>query len=135
MSWAKEGVNKLKDLWYKLFVVSNQSGIWRWFYDQQDFDLFTQALAKELEIEFDAIACCPHKPDEWCDCRKPNTGMIKKITQEFDIDLNQSYMIWDKESDIQCGQNAWCKTVFIGSDPQIKSDYQVATILEFANQL
>lgn len=132
LPWVREWLHLLKDAWYKLIVVSNQSWIGRWYYTLEDFSAFTYELAKEVDIKFDAICCCPHHPSAGCECRKPKAGMVLAIAEELNIDLTQSRLIGDKESDIQCWKNAGCKTILIGDD-DFWSDYRCLTLLDAAD--
>lgn len=134
LNWAKEWLNKLKSLWYKLIVITNQSWIWRWYYSIEDFDKFNQGLENQLWLKFDWIYVCPHLSDENCKCRKPNTLLVEKAIKKFNLDTEQCYFIWDKESDIQTWINSWCKTVLIKNNQyecNIPADYTVNTIIEF----
>lgn len=94
---------------FLLFIITNQSGIGRGYYNIEDFKLLTSWMLKEFEKEGITIAqveFCPHSPDEICQCRKPKTGMIENILKNFNIDLEHSWLIGDKEADIECAKNA-----------------------------
>src|SRR5260221_591734 len=100
---------------FKVFVVTNQSGIARGILTEKDLAEIHSALLKKLaqhDARIDAIYYCPHHPDAIdaqyrivCDCRKPGTGMIMRAVQEFGIDLTRSYVIGDRMIDIQTGIN------------------------------
>jgi len=75
----------------------------------------------------DAIYYCPHHPHKGyegevpelkieCECRKPKPGMLLKAAQDYNIDLNESFMIGDSENDVLAGLNAGCKTILIGNE-------------------
>ncbi len=96
---------------YKIFVVTNQSGIARGYYSEDDFKKLTSWMEAEFEkqgINITKTYHCPHHPDITgeCKCRKPNPGMILKAKDEFDIDLKSSVLIGDKQSDIDAAKNA-----------------------------
>lgn len=95
-------------------VVTNQSGINRGFYSESDFKILSDFMQDELRTKtgfcFDKIYHCPHLPSEHCICRKPNIGMIQNALRDFSIDLKQSFLIGDNESDIECAINAGIKT-------------------------
>ena len=64
------------------------------------------------------VAYCPHKPKTGCACRKPNSKMILDLGKKYHINLEKSYMVGDMDTDIQAGNKAGTRTVFIGeSDP------------------
>jgi D-glycero-D-manno-heptose 1,7-bisphosphate phosphatase len=94
---------------YKLFIVTNQSGIGRGYYSQEDFDTLTVWMLEEFKkqnIHIESVHHCSHAPEELCICRKPETGMVDEILALHNIDLNDSYMIGDKQSDIDLAHNA-----------------------------
>lgn len=95
-------------------VVTNQSGINRGFYSERDFKILSDFMQEELREKtgfcFDKIYHCPHLPNENCICRKPKIGMIQNALRDFPIDLEQSFLIGDSESDIECAINAGIKT-------------------------
>lgn len=94
---------------YKLFIITNQSGIGREYYTQKDFDILTSWMLEELKehnIKISQVELCPHAPNEDCECRKPKTQMIDNILKNHSIDLSNSWLIGDKSSDIKCALNA-----------------------------
>ncbi|MBD3273453.1 HAD-IIIA family hydrolase [Candidatus Dependentiae bacterium] len=109
---------------YKLFVVSNQSGIARGFFDQE-FVIKTHGYLKKLflkkNVYFEKFYFCPHHPTRAikkellinCDCRKPKPGLLYKAAKDFNIDLKKSLMFGDKLSDIDAGIAAGCKSFYI----------------------
>ncbi len=138
LNWVKEGLDNLKSLWYLLILVTNQSWIWRWYYSLQDCNKFNDELQKQLWIKFDAIYICPHTPEDNCNCRKPKPQLVKNAIKDFNLDINQCYFVWDKDSDIQTWINIWCKTVLIKNDlynNTINPDIKVSSLLEFSNIL
>jgi len=117
-----EGIFELcrhyQDLGYLIFIVTNQSGIARQFYSEEDFSKLTQWMLKEFEKEGIHIAKvyhCPHHPDisGACACRKPEPGMLREAAEAFDIDLENSIMIGDKERDIEAGINAGLRETYL----------------------
>jgi D-glycero-D-manno-heptose 1,7-bisphosphate phosphatase len=104
-----ESLKYLQNLGYKLFIITNQSGIRRGYYTLEDFDKLIVWMLKQFEqndIKISKVEFCPHTPYDSCDCRKPKTGMIDNILKNYDIDLANSWLIGDKQSDIQCAKNA-----------------------------
>ncbi len=104
---------KAKQLNYLSFVITNQAGIGRGYYSEQDFLNLTdwmKGVFWSKGIEIDAVYFCPyhyeHGVGEYkkeTDCRKPRPGMILQAAREFDIDLSHSLLIGDKISDINAG--------------------------------
>lgn len=111
---AIEGLKLLKN--YKLFIITNQSGIGRGVYKLEDFQKFNNHLINELKkhnIKIEKTYYCPHKPEDNCDCRKPKTKFLEDAKKEFNIDLSKSFMIGDKKIDIEMGHNAGCKSILV----------------------
>lgn len=108
-----EGIFELLNLFinkgYLLFIITNQSGIGRGYYGEEEFKKLSQWMLKEFEkrdIHIQEIQHCPHLPHDECLCRKPRTGMIDNILKSYNIDLNASYLIGDKQSDIDLARNS-----------------------------
>ena len=120
---SAEGIRLLNESGFLVVLVSNQSGIARGYYEEEDAARFNQALAQKLAEEgahIDAIYICPHHPEAKiekyrleCDCRKPKPGMLKMAEEALEIDLKQSFMIGDKSIDVEAGKRAGCKTVMV----------------------
>ena len=103
---------------FKIFVVTNQSGISRGFYNNDQFLQLTQWMINifmSYGIAITQVYYCPHHPDidGECDCRKPNPGMILRAANDYDIDLKNSIMIGDKERDIESALNAGLITTYL----------------------
>jgi D-glycero-D-manno-heptose 1,7-bisphosphate phosphatase len=100
-----------QDKGFLIIVVTNQSGIARGFYTEQDFQTLTNWLSDQFAqrgIEITATYHCPHHPDITgeCECRKPKIGMLKKAIERFNIDVKNSLMIGDKISDVKAALSA-----------------------------
>ncbi len=96
---------------YLLIVITNQAGIARGYYTEEQFRVLTDWMVKKFEEQGISIAkvyFCPHHPDFTgeCECRKPNPGMILQAAKEFKLDLSKSILIGDKMSDIEAGERA-----------------------------
>lgn len=112
-----------QDLGYRLFVVSNQSGVARGYFSYADVELLQRqadALFRSHGITFDEWIFCPHhttgKDPRYvldCDCRKPMPGMIHALAKKHGIDLASSYMVGDKRLDAEAGINAGATGVWL----------------------
>ena len=96
---------------YLIFIITNQAGIARGFYSTDDFKGLTDWMLSQFEkrdIYISKVYYCPHHPDITgpCDCRKPKPGMILQAEEEFYLDLQQSILVGDFESDIKAGEIA-----------------------------
>ena len=117
-----EALKTFKNLGYILIVVSNQSGIARGYFTEEDLNIFNNNMNEILKkngVEITEFYCCPHHPDgigkykKICECRKPNNKMIEDAIKKYNIDREKSYMIGDKTSDIGAGLKSNLKTVLV----------------------
>ena len=126
-----------QDLGYLIVIVTNQSGIAREYYSQEDFLKLTSWMVtafKKHGITISKVYFCPHHPDisGECSCRKPKPGMILEAAKEFDIDLTQSILIGDKERDIESALNAGIEKTYLFNPPyDIKSSKATKIIKKF----
>ncbi len=114
---ALEAMKKLRDAGFKLFIISNQSGIGRGYYKEEDVEILHKFMLSELAkegIEIERVDYCPHGPEDGCECRKPNPYFVLQAQKEFDIDLAASWFVGDRDTDVNCGKNAGVKTVLVG---------------------
>lgn len=96
---------------YVIIIVTNQSGIARGYYSEEDFKELNQWFVEQFaqhDITLSAIYHCPHHPDITgdCGCRKPHPGMLLEAIEKYQIDPNHSMMIGDKSSDMQAAKTA-----------------------------
>ncbi len=114
----------VQHLGYRLFVVTNQSGIARGYYSEDDFNKLTLWMLDEFEkrdIKIEKVYHCPHLPKDNCECRKPKPKMLKDAISEFDIDPAASWMIGDKLSDMEAAKNAGVKNTILVSTQNKKT--------------
>ena len=117
-----EALKTFKNLGYILIVISNQSGIARGYFTEEDLNIFNNNMNEILKkngVEITEFYCCPHHPDgigeykKVCECRKPNNKMIEDAIKKYNIAREKSYMIGDKTSDIGAGLKSNLKTVLV----------------------
>ena len=110
-----EALLELKKMGYLLVLVTNQSGIARGYFSEDQFLQLTEWMDWSLAdrgVDLDGIYYCPHLADgigeyrQDCDCRKPKAGMLLQAAKELDIDLNRSFMVGDKTEDMMAGKAA-----------------------------
>jgi D-glycero-D-manno-heptose 1,7-bisphosphate phosphatase len=111
--YTDAAVRLLKENGYLVVIVTNQSGIGRGVYDEAAMHGIHEKIQADLTVKLDAFYFCPHLPNEGCICRKPNLGMIENAMRDFEIDLEKSWMIGDKQIDIQAGHNAGMRTALV----------------------
>ena len=105
-------LKRLMDSGYVLFIVTNQSGIGRGYYQEADMHAVNNKLTEVLAadgVRFDKIYFSPESPEDDSPGRKPNPKFLNDAATEFGVDLSQSFMVGDKTADLQCGWNAGVK--------------------------
>lgn len=109
---TNQALHRLMNAGYRLFIVTNQSGIGRGYYTLVDMHAVNEKLCAELAkdgIHFEKIYFAPEAPEAPSRGRKPSPQFLFDARDEFGIDLAQSYMIGDKIIDLECGWNAGVK--------------------------
>jgi len=114
-----EACKYFQSLGFKLIIVTNQSGIHRGYYQETDFHLLTEWMLGQFynqHINILDVFFCPHGPNATCKCRKPKPGMLLNARDKYKIDMAKSWMIGDKESDIEAAKAAGVnKTILLKS--------------------
>ena len=125
-----EACISFKNLGYEIIIVSNQSGIGRGYYSENDYQILTKWLTcrfKEKRIDILDSFHCPHIPNENCNCRKPMPGMFLAAKKTYDIDMKKSWMIGDKETDIQAAiASGISNTILVSSGHIIDKESSLA---------
>lgn len=132
-----DAMRELKEMGFALVIVTNQSGIARGMYSEEQFMQLTEWMDWSLadrDIDLDGIYFCPHLPDasvknyrQQCDCRKPQPGMILSAAEELDIDLAASYIVGDKIDDVMAGKAAGVgKTVLVRTGKPVTPEGEAA---------
>jgi D-glycero-D-manno-heptose 1,7-bisphosphate phosphatase len=125
-----EALKLLQQLNYSLFIVTNQSGIGRGIITYSQYTEVTAALMTFLKkhgVKILDVKHCPHVPEDFCKCRKPNIELGLQIIQNYDINLEQSYVIGDSLTDMEFGANLNLQSILIGN----KIERQGSTFLNF----
>ncbi len=123
-----------ESLGYLIIVVTNQSGIAREYYSEEDFAKLTQWMVskfKEEEIHISHVYHCPHHPDITgpCKCRKPEPKMLLDAKIKFDLDMSNSLIIGDKERDILSGINAGLRETYLFDESYSVTDSKATKIV------
>lgn len=146
----------IQDKGYIIIIVTNQSGIARGFYSEDDYLILSDWLVQELKkngINIGGTYYCPHLPDAQivkyrknCTCRKPGTDLFRRATSDLNIDINESVAIGDKLRDCYIALESQCRGFLIGVNekPEIIKDIcsgkypnirYLPTLLDVANDL
>lgn len=130
-----EALKKFQELGYLLIIVTNQSGIARGYYTEEDLYNLNKWMCSELEregIHITQVYYCPHLPDAQieryrgeCACRKPALGMYEQAIQDWNIDVTASIAIGDKLRDLVICKYTECRGYLIGSSEDIETIQRV----------
>lgn len=126
-----ESCKEFQKLGYKIFIITNQSGINRGYFTKDDFLKLSIWMINEFknkEIEIQKIYFCPHSPKENCKCRKPKPKMVLDAKEDFNIDLKNSWFIGDKTSDMECAINAGIDNLILINSNYNKDENNYKTV-------
>src|SRR5579862_7214907 len=107
-----KALSRLRMAGFRLFIVSNQSGVGRGYFTMADVERVNQRLLNDLaqdNVQFEKIYVAPESPDTPSRGRKPSPQFLFDARDEFHLDLARSYVIGDKLIDLECGWNAGAK--------------------------
>jgi len=129
-----EVMRSLVEKGYTLIVVTNQSGIGRGYYTEEDFRRVTEWMLKRFSdegIKITAVYSCPHSPELKCDCRKPEPGMFFEAIREHKLDPSICWMVGDKVTDMQAAETAGIQNrVLIGCAESGHNTHTISTLRE-----
>lgn len=118
--YTEECIRAIHEKGYYAIVITNQSGVARGMFAEQELLEMNKRLMEETGV--DAVYYCPHHPRgvrdgyaQYCTCRKPNIGLIERACVDYNIDLLQSYMVGDRATDILAGKKAGIRTILLES--------------------
>lgn len=119
-----EGLRMLRDAGFIFVVITNQGGVAKGLYTNQDVEVLHAYMCEELQKEGISIAgvyYCPHYPDITgpCECRKPGTLLLEQAIEKFNIDREKSFLIGDGSRDIEAAERAGIKGVKIEKNESI----------------
>jgi len=127
---AVEGMRRLQDAGYALFVISNQPDVAKGKQTPKQAIAIHHRFSRllyDLEINILRFYYCYHHPDGIhpylsvkCSCRKPAPGFIIEADEQFDLDLKKSWIVGDMITDVQCGKNAGINAILINNELQFK---------------
>jgi len=107
-----DALRRLKTRGFKLIIITNQSGIGRGLFTLEQYRVVEAEVLQQLGRDLiDATYYCPDAPGQHSNCRKPAPGMVVKAARDHTIDLSRSFLIGDKEIDVECAHNAGIRAV------------------------
>lgn len=128
---VSDALKELREAGFLLICVTNQPDVARGTQQRATVEAIHKLLFESLCL--DEILTCYHDDGDNCQCRKPRPGMLLDAARRFSIDLQQSFMVGDRWRDIETGQNAGCRTAFIGynydeRDPLSPPDVKLSSL-------
>lgn len=111
---------------YKIYVITNQSGIGRGYFKEEDMHKVHHKMDELLDkddIKIEEYLFCPHAPEDNCDCRKPSPKLINQVLEKYQYESNLCYMVGDKKSDVDAGLNAGIKGILLKENPQSENEF------------
>jgi D-glycero-D-manno-heptose 1,7-bisphosphate phosphatase len=132
---VKESIFALQEANWLVIIVTNQPDVARNKTSKDNVEKINKYLKSTLH--FNEIYTCYHDDNDFCDCRKPKPGMLLAASKKKNINLKNSYMIGDRWSDIEAGNSAGCKTIFLDYNYKEKRPfnykYKVKSLKEATN--
>lgn len=108
-------LKKLRSAGWLNIIITNQSGLSSGKITMAQYEAVNAELDRQLEGLIDAVYFCPDSSTNPTSRRKPNPGMLEEAAKDHGIHLSQSWMIGDKDIDVQCGRAAGCRTILVRS--------------------
>lgn len=141
-----EGLKQLMEAGFRFIVVSNQSGIERGYFTQEELTATNKRITTLLwrkGITISGWYCCPHLPETNCECRKPKMGLVLQASKELGFELGEiACVIGDKKSDMQLGENLRVPSILVATgegqkqyDSGVRGTYFVQDISRAADLL
>ncbi len=123
-----EAIARLSRAGFFIAVVTNQSGLGRGFFS--DIDLanmhnYMEQLVENAGGQIDALFYCPHLPSDNCLCRKPRTGMLEQLEQEFAISLKDAFYVGDAAKDIDAALAMSCRPILVRTGKGASTEQQL----------
>jgi D-glycero-D-manno-heptose 1,7-bisphosphate phosphatase len=114
-----DSLRRLKSRGFKLIVITNQSGIGRGLFTLDQYRAVEAEVLRQLgDGLVDATYFCPDPPGQHSTCRKPAPGMVVQATRDHQIDVSRSFLIGDKEIDVECAHNAGVRAIRVRTGNQ-----------------
>jgi D-glycero-D-manno-heptose 1,7-bisphosphate phosphatase len=126
-----EAIARLNDAGVRVAVATNQSGLARGLFDQSTLDAIharLHELVRGVGGRIEAIACCPHGPEDGCSCRKPRAGLLEQIGRELGVELGGAPFVGDSERDLEAALAAGCEPVLVRTGNGLKTERALTSI-------
>ncbi|HXR97271.1 MAG TPA: HAD family hydrolase [Terriglobales bacterium] len=137
--YAPGAVGLVNQAGFAAVVVTNQAGVGRGYFDINAVEGLHRVLRERFEkagVWLDGIYYCPHVPDGGCDCRKPQTGMVRQAARELDLDLERSWVIGDRCHDVALAHAVGARGILVRTgygereSGKCQADFEAGNALE-----
>ena len=115
---------------FDLFIVTNQSGVARKVFSENDLIAFNhqvEALLRDNGIAIQKTYYCPHLPEDDCHCHKPSDYFLRQAAHEFPVDLRRSFVIGDHPHDIEMGKRVGARSIYLLTGHGMKHRRELTT--------
>ena len=123
-----EAIARLSLGGYRVVLATNQSGLARGYFGEEQLSEMHHLLCAMVEEAggcIDGIFYCPHLPSAGCACRKPRTGLLKQIEEQFTCDLSGCYFVGDSLKDIQAARSFGCYPILVRTGKGLATEQQL----------
>jgi D-glycero-D-manno-heptose 1,7-bisphosphate phosphatase len=134
-----EAIACLNKQGFKVFIVTNQSGVARGYYDIATLDAIHEKMMGELASVggyIEQIFFCPHHPDEKCYCRKPQPGLLHELAKKYPVNFEETFYIGDSLVDVQAALAVGCKPILVltgNGEDTLQKNTHLTSIPRFAD--
>jgi len=141
---ALEALKRLNQAEYEVIVISNQAGVAKGLYTQEDLDNITKNMLKAVKKvggKIRSVYYCPHRDEDNCDCRKPKTGLFSQAVEGLRVNFPDTYFVGDNRRDMLAGKAVGCKTIFVLSgntkleDLDVKPNFIARDLLQAVDKI
>jgi D-glycero-D-manno-heptose 1,7-bisphosphate phosphatase len=118
-----DALTQLQNKGFTLFIVTNQSGIGRGYYSEDEYQRLTEWYVNVLSdagVSVAQVYHCPHSPEDECTCRKPKPGLFLQAARDYDIDFSASIMVGDKHSDMDAAKAAGIQQCYFVGETSVE---------------
>lgn len=118
---AREAIRRVREAGLRVGLITNQSGVGRGLIDAADVEAVNRRIQEMVGL-FDAVAYCPHVPDDGCGCRKPSSGLVRAAARALDTSPSRCVVVGDILSDVEAGESAGARAILVPNRATDPSD-------------
>jgi len=141
---ALEAIKKLNQAGFEIIVISNQAGVAKGLYTLKDLDEITQNMLGEIGKsggKISSVHYCPHKDEDNCSCRKPQTGLFARATKGRQVNFADTFFVGDNRRDVLAAKAIGAKSIFVLSgntkleELDVRPDFVARDLLEAVDKI